>query len=59
VLVNQMATLFCRLVAAIGRDMAMAATLGTFSLGMLLVAVSKGIIKTNISMFMFSYILFL
>ncbi|WJX79108.1 hypothetical protein P8452_62259 [Trifolium repens] len=45
VLVNQMATLFCRLVAAIGRDMAMAATLGTFSLGMLLVAVSKDNIR--------------
>ncbi|WJX84454.1 hypothetical protein P8452_67030 [Trifolium repens] len=45
VLVNQMATLFCRLVAAISRDMAMAATLGTFSLGMLLVAVSKDNIR--------------
>ncbi|CAJ2632858.1 unnamed protein product [Trifolium pratense] len=43
VLVNQMATLFCRLVAAISREMAMAATLGTFSLGMLLVAVSKAL----------------
>ncbi|PNY05570.1 pleiotropic drug resistance protein 1-like [Trifolium pratense] len=45
VLVNQMATLFCRLVAAISREMAMAATLGTFSLGMLLVAVSKDNIR--------------
>ncbi|WJX17921.1 hypothetical protein P8452_07779 [Trifolium repens] len=45
VLVNQMATAFCRLVTAISRDMAMAATLGTFSLGMLLVAVSKDNIR--------------
>ncbi|GAU19334.1 hypothetical protein TSUD_336200 [Trifolium subterraneum] len=45
VLVNQMATLFCQLVAAISRDMAMAGTLGTFSLGMLLVAVSKDNIR--------------
>ncbi|MCI16005.1 pleiotropic drug resistance protein, partial [Trifolium medium] len=45
VLVNQMATAFCRLVAAVSRDMAMAATLGMFSLGMLLVAVSKDNIR--------------
>lgn len=50
-----MANVFCRLVAAIGREMSMAGTLGLFSLAMLVVVVSKG--NTKILMLIFSYIL--
>ncbi|XP_058737880.1 pleiotropic drug resistance protein 1-like isoform X1 [Vicia villosa] len=45
VLASQMANVFCRLVAAIGREMSMAGTLGLFSLAMLVVVVSKDNIK--------------
>lgn len=50
---DQLATVFCRLVVAISREMSRATTLGLLSLAMLVVVVSKRYYKDKIFMLIF------